>query len=87
MQQLTHQQNQSQLSGNQSQNPMTLFPNLASEYIPRDDITEANRIKAFGGTIGYGETVFEEDDPDLAQAISEMIGNGQVMFEEDGEVI
>jgi hypothetical protein len=66
---------------------MTLFPNLASEYIPRDDITEANRIKAFGGTVGYGETIFDEDDPDLAQVISEMIGSGQVMFEEDGEVI
>ena len=49
----------------------------SNDYIPRDDTTEAMRIKAFGGATGYGEAIFEED-PELAEALSEMIANGQV---------
>lgn len=48
-----------------------------SDYIPRDDATEALRIKAFGGGVGYGETIFE-DDPELAEALSDLVANGQV---------
>lgn len=37
------------------------------------------RIKAFGGGVGYGETIFDpDDDTELAEALSEMIANGQV---------
>jgi hypothetical protein len=61
-------------------------PSSTSDYIPRDDVTEAGRIKAFGGQIGYGETIFEDDqgDEELKQAISEMVANGQVDFGEEG---
>lgn len=46
------------------------------EYIPRDDITEALRMQAFG-TPGYGETIFEEDDNEAAALLSDLIGGGQ----------
>lgn len=51
----------------------------ASEYIPRDDITEAMRMRAFGST-GFGEAIFDGDDPELEEAIREMVAGGQVDF-------
>lgn len=61
-------------------------PNSTSEYIPRDDVTEAERLKAFGGQVGYGETIFDEEttDEELKQTIMEMVANGQVDFGEEG---
>lgn len=56
---------------------MTPSPNLMSEYIPRDDVTEAQRIKAFGGSVGYGDVIFDED-PDVTAMLSDMIADGQV---------
>ena len=57
-----------------------------SDYIPRDDVTEAERLKAFGGAVGYGETIFNEEttDEELKQTIMEMVANGQVDFGEEG---
>lgn len=56
--------------------PAVPFLTTSSDYIPRDDITEALRMQAFG-TPGYGETIFEEDDNEAAALLSDLIGGGQ----------
>jgi hypothetical protein len=61
-------------------------PNSTSDYIPRDDVTEAQRLKNFGAAQGYGETIFDEEttDEELKRAITELVANGQVDFGEEG---
>ena len=62
-----------------------MIPTSNSEYIPRDDVTEAIRLKNFGATTGYGETIFEEAEyDDMAQMLSDMVANGQVDMGEGG---
>jgi len=59
--------------------PSPSSPYNSPDYIPRDDATEAERIKNFGGSIGYGETIFDgEPDEDTAQLLRDMIADGQV---------
>ena len=58
--------------------PLTSSPSWGSDYIPRDDATEALRLKNFGAGIGYGDVVFDPEDEDLAEALSEMMASGQV---------
>lgn len=62
------------------------FLTTSSEYIPRDDVTEALRLRAFGQP-GYGETIFDED-PEAAMVLSDLIGGGQnddLVGKEDNE--
>lgn len=83
MQQMTQQNMESQPV--QSVAPAAPFLTTSSEYIPRDDVTEALRMQAFGQP-GYGEAMFDED-PDAAMMLSELIGGGQndMVGKEDNE--
>ena len=69
----------------QSVVPAAPFLTSSSEYIPRDDVSEALRMQAFGHP-GYGETIFDEEtDPEVNQMISDLIGGGQNDGREDRE--
>lgn len=67
---------------------MTPSPNSiysSADYIPRDDATEAERLRNFGASVGYGETIFDgEPDDDSAQLLRDMIASGQVDLGEEG---
>jgi len=83
MQQVTQQNLESQPV--QSVVPAAPFLTSSSEYIPRDDVSEALRMQAFGHP-GYGETIFDEEtDPEVNQMISDLIGGGQNDGREDRE--
>lgn len=81
MQQMTQQNMESQPVSV----PAAPFLTTSSEYIPRDDVTEALRMHAFGQP-GYGEAIFDED-PEAAMMLSELIGGGQndMVGKEDNE--
>lgn len=60
----------------------TYYPTSgSSDYIPRDDVTEAMRLKAFGAP-GYGDVIYD-DDPELNEAIQDLVAHGQVAFREE----
>jgi hypothetical protein len=68
--------------GKQSQQSQT-HSTTSSDYIPRDDSTEAIRLQRLSGAFGVGEQLFV-DDPGLAHNLSEMIASGQIDFGEGG---
>ena len=56
---------------------------ISSDYVPKDDISEAVQLQKLSQTFGVGEQLFL-DDPETAEMLAGMMRNGQIDFGEGG---